>query len=366
MRTLRTSLSLFVALALGVFAWTGCDDSGSNSAVNGRMTLNLTDAPLDGVAEVNVTFERITLVPNDAESDDDSDDDSDADDGDDDGDNGEAKPVTVYKPDTPETINLLALQNTQTNLATEVEIPEGEYGQMRLYLTNNNYLVMDDGSEQPLTTPSAQESGFKVQIPDFEIDDNADRIELTLDFDASASVVNTGSGKYILKPVVKPTDVSFTDGDLELAEIESAGSITNYNTSENSITVEEVTFDVTSETEFEDVSTLDGLSSYSYASVEAVEADDGSYDAVEIEALNDQETRYEYEGVVTAVEASSITLLGQTVAVTSETVFEDDGVSFSTFADAITAGQTRADVEFTKASDGTRTATTVEIEGDDS
>lgn len=154
------------------------------------MNLRLTDAPLDSATAVNVTIEQINLV---RENDEDGDDAADSE-GDDGVEAGDESIVPVYTPDTPETINLLDYQNATKTLATDAEVPEGTYSQMRLVLTANgpnmksNWIVFESGNEAMLQTPSAQQSGYKINLPEFEVDEESDVIDLTIDFDASQSV----------------------------------------------------------------------------------------------------------------------------------------------------------------------------------
>jgi hypothetical protein len=349
MKTIRTSLSLTFALLIGLLAWTGCDSSGDSGATNGKMTLRLTDAPVDSATAVNVTIRKISLVPGD--------------DGDDDGDDGDADGeddfVTVYEPDTPQTINLLEFQSTSTTLAEEVDVPEGEYSQMRLFLTDDNTITFESGETVDLTTPSAQESGYKINIPGFEIDDNSDRIAITLDFDASESVVKAGqSGQFLLKPVVRPSDVQFNDGSIEEAELEATGAIDNL--ADSTITVETVQFVITPDTEFEDVDGFDGLTSFSYASVEGTDAGD-SFEATYVEALENEDKRFSYTGALddlTVGSDTTITMYGTDIAVTADTELEDDlslaGLQPGNFYD----------VEFTKDGSGARFADEIEAEDD--
>jgi len=71
--------------------------------------------------------------------------------------------------------------------------------QIRLVLGDNNTIV-EDGDTFDLETPSAQTSGLKVQVhaalePDISY-------KVILNFDANNSIVETGNGKYKLKPVI--------------------------------------------------------------------------------------------------------------------------------------------------------------------
>jgi len=350
MKILRTSLALTVALAVGLLAWTGCDTTGDTSATSGKMTLRLTDAPLDSATAVNVSIERIALVPSDEDDGDDTGDDT----GDDNGERFDNF-VDVYNPDTPQTINLLDFQDSSMLLADRIDVPEGEYSQMRLFLGTGNTVEFEGGTTVDLKTPSAQQSGYKINIPDFEVDDNSDRIDITLDFDASQSVVVAGnSGMYILKPVIRPTNVQFSDGSLDEADVEATGRIDNQ--TDSTITVETVEFAVTDDTEFEDVDTFDDLTSFSFASVEGLTTSDGTFDALYIEAIEDEYARYALEGELESFSTadSTVTLLGVQVGVTDDTEFDDD----LTF-DGLQVGN-RYEVEFTRDANDNRIATEIE------
>jgi hypothetical protein len=96
--------------------------------------------------------------------------------------------------------NLLELTNGVDTLLGIAELPVGKISQVRLILGENNS-IRTGGSTYPLETPSAQQSGLKLQV-NAEI--KADiTYKLLLDFDAARSIVETGAGKYKLKPVIK-------------------------------------------------------------------------------------------------------------------------------------------------------------------
>lgn len=105
--------------------------------------------------------------------------------------------------------NLLDLQNdVSVVLASGASLPVGKITQVRLILGSNNSLTIngDTGAiNYPLTVPSGSETGLKVNI-------NTDilaghTIQILLDFDANASVVDHGNGTYSLKPVIKVESV---------------------------------------------------------------------------------------------------------------------------------------------------------------
>jgi hypothetical protein len=96
--------------------------------------------------------------------------------------------------------NLLELSNGLDTLLGVVELPAGKISQIRLLLGNNN-TVMVNGELFPLATPSAQQSGLKLNV-------NAQlkagvTYTILLDFDAALSVVEKGNGTYSLKPVIR-------------------------------------------------------------------------------------------------------------------------------------------------------------------
>jgi len=71
--------------------------------------------------------------------------------------------------------------------------------QIRLILGENNTIGVD-GEIYDLETPSAQTSGLKIQVhAELEADKN---YKILLNFDADQSIIETGNGKYKLKPVI--------------------------------------------------------------------------------------------------------------------------------------------------------------------
>jgi len=68
-----------------------------------------------------------------------------------------------------------------------------------LVLGENNTIGVD-GEIYDLETPRAQTSGLKIQIhAELEADQS---YKILLDFDADNSIIETGNGKYKLKPVI--------------------------------------------------------------------------------------------------------------------------------------------------------------------
>jgi hypothetical protein len=176
---------------------------GSSDAGTGTLRLALTDAPACGYDAVNVTIARVRVHQSS---------------GADDSDAGWSDLVI-----TPtQRVNLLALTNGVLEELGQTALPTGRYIQMRLVLAANgnsapfaNSVVPSGGSEVALTTPSAQQSGLKLNVG---IEVGANQIaDVVLDFDACRSVVPRGnSGRYNLKPVIavmpRITDVGRIEG----------------------------------------------------------------------------------------------------------------------------------------------------------
>jgi hypothetical protein len=154
--------------------WLSCEDS-SNST---RLEVRLTDAPGDYEA-VSIDIQSVEVHADDGTQDE--------------GWTTLDTEAGVY--------DLLKLTNGQDTLLASKELPSGRVSQIRLILGDNNSVKVD-GEELAMTTPSAQQSGFKLNV-------QADLTEgivytILLDFDAARSVVKAGaSNKYLLKPVIR-------------------------------------------------------------------------------------------------------------------------------------------------------------------
>lgn len=162
---------------------------GGSGAQMGTLSIAITDAPSCGYDEVNITIEKIRV--NQSSSAEDTD--------------GGWSEIVL----TPaRRIDLLSLTNGVLEELGQVSLPAGRYSQLRLVLASNsgtsppaNSVIPTDGDETELTTPSAQQSGLKLnvnmEVPAGQVAD------YVLDFDACKSVVRRGnSGQYNLKPVI--------------------------------------------------------------------------------------------------------------------------------------------------------------------
>ncbi len=154
------------------------DDDGPNSN-DARVEIRLTDAPNPNIREVWVDIKEIQINMGT--------------------DSAGWKTLTGTHPGL---YNLLDLTNGRDTILADASLPAGKMSQLRLILGDNNYIILQDGQKEMLTTPSAQQSGLKIQINE-ELAGGV-LYRMILDFDAAKSIVEAGnSGKYILKPVIR-------------------------------------------------------------------------------------------------------------------------------------------------------------------
>lgn len=201
--TIRSILTTAFAAALLAACGGGGGGGGiGGTGTNGTLHVSLTDAPSCGYDQVNVTIDRVRVNQSASAAD---------------GDAGWTE--IVLSPQRR--VDLLTLSNGVLEDLGQTPLPAGTYTQLRLVLAENdathplaNSVVPTGGAETPLTTPSAQQSGLKLNT---NIVVAADKVaDVVLDFDACKSVVKRGnSGQYNLKPVLSVVPV-FSDAGLRV------------------------------------------------------------------------------------------------------------------------------------------------------
>lgn len=181
----------FLLLAVAFTSVVSCSEDDNTDDDTARMVVRLTDAPGDFEA-VFVDVVDV-MIKSDATL-------------------GEEEGWTSLPNVDAGVYDLLTLTGGVTQLLADAEVPAGPLSQIRLVLGNNN-TVIKNGETQPLSTPSAQQSGLKLQVN--ETLEAGEQYEFLLDFDVDQSVVAAGSsGGYMLKPVIR------------VATMESTGTIT--------------------------------------------------------------------------------------------------------------------------------------------
>lgn len=161
----------------GLIALSGCkkdNDAEGSGAQTSQMDIMLTDAPGDyekvliDIQEINANIEGQGWVK-----------------------------LSLLRPGI---YNMLDLQNGIDTFLCSQQVPVGELQEIRLVLGSRNNVVVD-GVTYDMETPSAEQSGLKIKIR--ESIRSGNKYVVWIDFDANKSIVLTGSGKYILKPVLR-------------------------------------------------------------------------------------------------------------------------------------------------------------------
>ncbi len=175
---------LAVIVSFGVTACSNNDDSSEPMNETANLTVRMTDAPGDyDAVKIDVQDVEIHVEAEGAVE------------GDEDGDGW----ISVGNVQTG-VYDLLELTGGVSQLLADTEVPAGYVSQMRLVLGDENSVVID-GETMPLNTPSAQQSGLKIQLnQQFEAGES---YAFLLDFNVDESIVTTGNGSYSLKPVIR-------------------------------------------------------------------------------------------------------------------------------------------------------------------
>lgn len=184
----------WAALGLIAAGLAACGGGGGDSSPQqGTLKLAMTDAPACGYDHVYVTVTKIRVHQSATA--------------------GASDAGWSELAIAPQRIDLLSLTNGVLQELGSLPLPAGNYQQIRLVLADNpsnptpakplaNALVLSgSGDEIALTTPSGQQSGFKLKA-NFDVT-GGQVADMVLDFDACKSIVKAGnSGNYNLKPVV--------------------------------------------------------------------------------------------------------------------------------------------------------------------
>lgn len=198
----KVLLPLLAAAALAA-----CDGGGTGSGA-ARLSIRMHDAPGD-LEDAWVKVDQIYLQGTSA---------------------ADSTSGRVVLMDSPTGwINLTDLTGASfATLVSNEPVPAGSYSQLR-FVVCEAYVVTDDGrvyatsdAELPagvtatgtLQTPSACSSGFKVKLPDGRVTLDNDAVVLSVDFDVSQSFGHQAgnSGRWVMRPVMTATDISFAGG----------------------------------------------------------------------------------------------------------------------------------------------------------
>lgn len=185
-------VGIFGVILLSLF-FARCDDN-SDSIQTSRITVRMMDDPGD-YDQVNVEVLDV-LIKNSSNSDD----------------QGWKSIGDTTKVGNGKIYNLLDLTGGVNILLVDSLVPSGNLGQIRLLLGDENSLMLKGGTTTiPLKTPSAQQSGLKLQVN--KTLEAGKTYEFLLDFDVKHSVIKAGnSGIYNLHPVIRVSSIENTGG----------------------------------------------------------------------------------------------------------------------------------------------------------
>ena len=128
-------LTIFIVITICLI--TSCTNSDDTGQEHARIRIYLTDAPGD-YQEVNIDLISVNIIINDS---------------------------IINLPTSGGLYNILDFVNGRDTLLVDDEIPAGRLSQIRLLLGENNS-VMKKNQIYELKTPSAQQSGLKLNVHD--------------------------------------------------------------------------------------------------------------------------------------------------------------------------------------------------------
>lgn len=210
-------------LILG-FTLAACNSATTST---GRLSVRLTDTPVDGASQVVVTVTGISIH----------------------GSNGQTQDFSFAQPAT---IDLLTLRGGASEvLLDQVTLASGHYEWIRLNLDTSagaNYVIVSDGSQHNLKIPSGAQSGLKL-VKGFDIAVGG-LADFTLDFNLRASVTAPAglAGDYILRPALRLIDnlqVGTLAGSLDPAVLAAGCTPAVYVYSGSNITPTDISSDTT-------------------------------------------------------------------------------------------------------------------------
>jgi hypothetical protein len=192
----RSTLALLSVVAFGLFA-VGCDSTGSlsdgdsgtlelsmNDATTSKSlsTLSTTSSAQDSVAEATVTITEMSIVPAEDTSDGNSTDTG----------------ISVLLDEDFE-VDLIDLQTGLDTTLAELDIPAGDYSQIRLTTNEKVSVIFNGGTQEDVMIASDQ---LKVNFDPFTIESADDRAEVTLNWNVQQSLKGNPQGTLVITPVI--------------------------------------------------------------------------------------------------------------------------------------------------------------------
>lgn len=189
-------LAILTIAMSGVLGLAGCGGGSDGPEGDGRLSLSITDAPVDDVDSVVIQFSGVAFKRA-----------------------GSAPEVVQNLTPSPRQLDLLQYQEGRAALLLDqVTLPAGSYEWVRLIVDNepsvrDSYLMLANGQECELRVPSGAESGLKLNRG-FTLAAEGS-IALTIDFDLRKSLhappgqqgsTPTCTQAYLLRPTLRIVD----------------------------------------------------------------------------------------------------------------------------------------------------------------
>lgn len=198
-----SSILLSTVVAFGLLFAAGCDTTGSMSeGESGTLALSMSDASTskslntlattsnaqDSITEATVTIAELSIVPAEDTSDGDSTDTG----------------ISVLS-DANFEVDLIDLQTGLDTTLAELEIPAGEYSQIRLITNEQASVTFENGTQEDVMIASGQQTGLKVNFDPFTIESTDDRAEVTLNWNVQESLKGNPRGNLVITPAIDAT-----------------------------------------------------------------------------------------------------------------------------------------------------------------
>jgi hypothetical protein len=168
---------LMAVFVLSAFIFTACNDDDEDTVKNATVEVRLTDGPGD-YEEVNIDIQDVQVNPSSTNS----------------------GWISLMDNTDKGVYDLLTLTNGQDTLLGSLSTTAATISQIRLILGTGN-TVKVGGNTYDLITPSAQQSGLKINLQ--QALSEGVTYKILLDFDAAKSIVARGNNTYSLKPVIR-------------------------------------------------------------------------------------------------------------------------------------------------------------------
>lgn len=191
LKALAATWSAVIVVACG--NGSGDDDLlGVNTNSEGVLTLEIGDAPVDNLDQVNITITAIEFGGDQGSTSDEA--------------------VDVVELDSPTTVNLLDFQNGEFfNLLDAVDVIEGDYEWIRFRLDYKdnppNVVEKTSFAMKDLEIPSGEQTGLKLHGDGTLVINGSEEHHYAIDIDLHRSLIQTGNGTYKLKPSYRLIDL---------------------------------------------------------------------------------------------------------------------------------------------------------------